>query len=213
MSSDSPAGSGAPSRLLAALNNSVFLYSPPPHSEDEYSGKRKVAHITSEAGPSGIQGCYKKSRTISASSNSSIGKPCYCILWSDLRFGRVTWLDAATLEQFAALIGGRNGGNGHIPVNTSGFRLNYDTETPTRAMDFGGEDQQARLADFVSKSIENLADGRSVKEAVRRLGLRECVFKPFHSQVHIDKRWVSITDLLPGMDVRLMPHQCVAVSW
>ncbi|KDR65835.1 hypothetical protein GALMADRAFT_131232 [Galerina marginata CBS 339.88] len=76
-----------------------------------------------------------------------------------------------------------------------GFRLNYDQETPLRAIDVGGPDQDQRLADFVTKSIENTSNGLSVKEAMKSLGLK-------------DKR-----DLLPGLEVRLLSHQAIGVAW
>ncbi|KAI6115018.1 SNF2 family N-terminal domain-containing protein [Pisolithus croceorrhizus] len=80
-------------------------------------------------------------------------------------------------------------------LTDSGFNLNYDSETPVRQIDVGGPDQAAKLADFVYNSIENLGEGRTVREAVRKLGLQ------------------SDRDLLPGLEVRLMPHQLIGVSW
>ncbi|KAF8809842.1 SNF2 family DNA-dependent ATPase [Phlegmacium glaucopus] len=77
----------------------------------------------------------------------------------------------------------------------SGFGLNYDHETPLRAIDFGGPDQGQRLADFVAKSIENTGDGLSVKEAMKKLGLN------------------GPRDLLPGLEVRLLNHQVIGVAW
>ncbi|KAL0952817.1 hypothetical protein HGRIS_007042 [Hohenbuehelia grisea] len=82
----------------------------------------------------------------------------------------------------------------HAPV-AGGFRLNYDDETPVKSIDVGGPDQQQRLAEFVTKSIDNLSHGLSVKAAMESLGLR-------------DKN-----DLLPGLEVRLLPHQVIGVSW
>ncbi|KAF8888452.1 SNF2 family N-terminal domain-containing protein [Gymnopilus junonius] len=76
-----------------------------------------------------------------------------------------------------------------------GFSLNYDMETPIRPIDVGGPDQEQRLADFVTRSIENTSNGLTVKEAMKRLGLK-------------DKR-----DLLPGLEVRLLSHQVIGVSW
>ncbi|KAJ8462365.1 hypothetical protein ONZ45_g17962 [Pleurotus djamor] len=80
-------------------------------------------------------------------------------------------------------------------VVAGGFRLNYDTETPLRSIDVGGQDQQLKLAEFVTKAIDNLSNGRNVREAMEDLGLK-------------DK-----SDLLPGLDVRLLPHQVIGVSW
>ncbi|KAG5644268.1 hypothetical protein DXG03_008753 [Asterophora parasitica] len=76
-----------------------------------------------------------------------------------------------------------------------GFRINYDYETPLRAIDLGGPDQAQRMADFVTRSIDNLSHGLTVKTAMKSLGLQ-------------DKR-----DLLPGMEVRLLGHQAIGVAW
>lgn len=77
----------------------------------------------------------------------------------------------------------------------SGFQLNYDSDTPVHRIDVGGPDQAEKLAQFVYTSIENLGEGRTVREAVRKLGLQ------------------SDRDLLPGLEVRLLPHQLIGVSW
>ncbi|KAI0640983.1 SNF2 family N-terminal domain-containing protein [Trametes meyenii] len=75
------------------------------------------------------------------------------------------------------------------------FGLRYDQETAIRSIDRGGEDQQARIAEFVSQSIDNAAHGLTVQKAMERLGLQ-------------DKK-----DLIPGMEIRLLPHQLIGVSW
>ncbi|KAJ6476379.1 SNF2 family DNA-dependent ATPase [Mycena sanguinolenta] len=81
------------------------------------------------------------------------------------------------------------------PMAAGGFGLNYDSETPIRAIDVGGHDQEEKMADFVTRSIENLSDGLTVKGAMSELGL--------HGQ----------KDLLPGLEVRLLPHQAIGVAW
>jgi SNF2 family DNA or RNA helicase len=78
---------------------------------------------------------------------------------------------------------------------TSGFSLRYDDETPASLIDQGGPDQEQRLAEFVYNSIENLGDKWSVKDAIRNLGLQ------------------SDKDILPGLEVRLLPHQLIGVNW
>ncbi|KAI0070881.1 hypothetical protein K474DRAFT_1737680 [Panus rudis PR-1116 ss-1] len=75
------------------------------------------------------------------------------------------------------------------------FRLNYDKETPLAKIDLAGEDQVVRMAEFVTKQIDNLSHGLTVQKAMEKLGLR-------------NKR-----DLIPGMEVRLLPHQIIGVSW
>ncbi|KAF9468325.1 SNF2 family DNA-dependent ATPase [Collybia nuda] len=80
-------------------------------------------------------------------------------------------------------------------ARSSGFRLHYDQETPLRAIDLGGADQEQRMAEFVTKSIDNLSHGLTVKTAMETLGLRD------HK------------DLLPGLEVRLLSHQAIGVAW
>ncbi|OJA08757.1 hypothetical protein AZE42_08874 [Rhizopogon vesiculosus] len=81
-------------------------------------------------------------------------------------------------------------------LKTSGFSLRFDNETPLSRIDRGGPDQEQRLAEFVYNSIESLGDrSQSVQDALKNLGLQG------------DK------DLLPGLEVRLLPHQLIGVSW
>ncbi|KAF9528788.1 SNF2 family N-terminal domain-containing protein [Crepidotus variabilis] len=61
--------------------------------------------------------------------------------------------------------------------------------------DVGGPDQEQRLADFVTKSIEDTSSTVSVKEAMKKIGLK-------------DKH-----DIIPGLEVRLLSHQCIGVAW
>ncbi|KAH9985885.1 SNF2 family N-terminal domain-containing protein [Russula compacta] len=75
------------------------------------------------------------------------------------------------------------------------FRVGYDEQSPLTRLDFGGEDQEKRLAEFVSKSIDNLAQDMHVKDGMKYLGLKDA------------------KDILPGMEVRLIPHQIIGVSW
>ncbi|KAJ7619382.1 SNF2 family DNA-dependent ATPase [Roridomyces roridus] len=81
------------------------------------------------------------------------------------------------------------------PYVPGGFQLNYDQDTPVRAIDVGGDDQEERMADFVTRSFEDVGQGLSVRDAMNDLGLNE------------EKT------LLPGLDVRLMPHQVIGVAW
>ncbi|KDQ52340.1 hypothetical protein JAAARDRAFT_210552 [Jaapia argillacea MUCL 33604] len=99
-------------------------------------------------------------------------------------------------DSFALLSGSspRKPSGGLNPIS-SGFNLHYDCETPISAIDRGGSDQAARMAEFVTRSIDNLSHGVTVKDAMKKLGLR-------------DNR-----DILPGMEVRLLPHQVIGVSW
>ncbi|KAI0041675.1 hypothetical protein FA95DRAFT_1501098 [Auriscalpium vulgare] len=51
------------------------------------------------------------------------------------------------------------------------------------------------MADFVSKSIDSLSSGLLVKDGLKYLGLKDA------------------KDLLPGLEVRLIPHQIIGVTW
>jgi hypothetical protein len=52
-----------------------------------------------------------------------------------------------------------------------------------------------RIKDFVSGAIENLSHDITTQKAYKELGLE------------------SQEDLIPGMEVRLMPHQAIGVAW
>ncbi|PPQ94269.1 hypothetical protein CVT25_004926 [Psilocybe cyanescens] len=87
------------------------------------------------------------------------------------------------------------------------FRIHYDQETPLRSIDVGGPDQQKRrvltsmthskslIAEFVTKSIESTSNGLTVRDAMKKLGLK-------------DHR-----DLISGLEVRLLSHQVIGVAW
>ncbi|THV01709.1 hypothetical protein K435DRAFT_836766 [Dendrothele bispora CBS 962.96] len=81
------------------------------------------------------------------------------------------------------------------PKVAGGFRLNYDIETPVRSIDLGGADQEEKIAEFVTKGIDNASHGITVQRGMEALGLE-------------DKE-----DILPGMDVRLLDHQAIGVAW
>ncbi|KAF8890769.1 SNF2 family N-terminal domain-containing protein [Infundibulicybe gibba] len=86
-------------------------------------------------------------------------------------------------------------GRSSVPVSNGGFHLNYDADTPLRPIDVGGADQQQRMAEFITRSIDNLSHGLTVKSALEELGLK------------------SHQDLLPGLEVRLLSHQVIGVAW
>ncbi|KAG6836974.1 hypothetical protein H0H93_016927 [Arthromyces matolae] len=81
------------------------------------------------------------------------------------------------------------------PTSHGSFNLNYDNQTPVRSIDVGGPDQEQRMADFVTKSIDNLSHGLTVQKALESLGLKDG------------------KDLLPGLEVRLLSHQAIGVAW
>ncbi|KIM66386.1 hypothetical protein SCLCIDRAFT_1151111, partial [Scleroderma citrinum Foug A] len=51
------------------------------------------------------------------------------------------------------------------------------------------------MAEFVYNSINNLSEGWTIKQAIKKLSLE------------------SDKDVLPGLEVRLLPHQLISVSW
>ena len=75
----------------------------------------------------------------------------------------------------------------------------------------------SRLAEFVTKTIDNSTHGLTVQKAMENLGLEECVqFRRLQSLIVIHPVWssaISKKDLLFGMEVRLLPHQIIGVSW
>ncbi|KAH9017389.1 SNF2 family DNA-dependent ATPase [Lactarius pseudohatsudake] len=75
------------------------------------------------------------------------------------------------------------------------FVVRNEVDGPLTRLDFGGDDQDQRLAEFVSRSIDNLAQDMQVKDGMKYLGLKDA------------------KDLIPGMEVRLIPHQIIGVSW
>ncbi|CAL1697769.1 unnamed protein product [Somion occarium] len=84
---------------------------------------------------------------------------------------------------------------GALGASGLSFRINYDQETSVKPIDIGGADQNLRMAEFVTRTIDNSSHGLTVQKAMENLGLR-------------DKK-----DLIPGMEVRLLPHQIIGVSW
>ncbi|KAI6030080.1 SNF2 family N-terminal domain-containing protein [Pisolithus marmoratus] len=159
------------SRVLAALDSSAFFSSAStsinPLSEQQVLGKRPYDNVVS-AGPH----------------TSSVREDVSVMGESKIRTRKVR---SDVISQQKTVITQK--------LAESGFSLYYDSETPIRRIDVGGPDQAEKLAEFVYTSIDNLGEGRTVREAARRLGLQ------------------SDRDLLPGLEVRLLPHQVIGVSW
>lgn len=99
-----------------------------------------------------------------------------------------------------------------MDLGTGPFNINYDTESPVTWIDQGGADhaQQyaypstrylapthvpCRLQRFFDETMDDHEGAIPVRDAVKALGLK------------------NATDRLPGMDVTLMPHQLIGVSW
>ncbi|KAF9784773.1 SNF2 family N-terminal domain-containing protein [Thelephora terrestris] len=75
------------------------------------------------------------------------------------------------------------------------FGIHYNEDAPISRLDLAAPDQQEQLATFVSKAIDNVAEKITVKEAMEHLGIK--------TKHHF----------LPGMEVQLLPHQIIGVSW
>lgn len=75
----------------------------------------------------------------------------------------------------------------------------------------------SRLAEFVTKTIDNSTHGLTVQKAMENLGLEEYVqFRHLQSLFIVHSvlySAISKKDLLFGMEVRLLPHQIIGVSW
>ncbi|KAG8906658.1 hypothetical protein FRB99_006359 [Tulasnella sp. 403] len=95
-------------------------------------------------------------------------------------------------------------GNTFIPVSqltqeaeieASRFRFTDTMEDPTLDIDCGGPDQAQELARFFAEQHKQFGHIPSVRDAVANLGLE------------------SLEQIIPGLDVRLLPHQVIGVSW
>ncbi|TBU24868.1 hypothetical protein BD311DRAFT_533813 [Dichomitus squalens] len=58
-------------------------------------------------------------------------------------------------------------------IATQGFNLHYDQEGPVYPIDRGGPDQEMKMAEFVSRGIDNAAHGLTTQKAMEKLGLME----------------------------------------
>ncbi|TFK27268.1 hypothetical protein FA15DRAFT_727203 [Coprinopsis marcescibilis] len=109
----------------------------------------------------------------------------------------------ARLRQMEALDDDDDGATGVLSLLASpgksnsarDFSLRYNDDAPIRSIDIGGADQDQKLAEFVTSSIDNLSHDIDVKTAMQELNLR------------------NARDILPGLEVRLLGHQCIGVAW
>lgn len=68
------------------------------------------------------------------------------------------------------------------------------------------------MAEFVTKSIDNASNGVTVKDAIEYLKLTRCVYLRA-TQNDADTFLCSKQDYMPGMEVRLLPHQIIGCAW
>ncbi|KAG2117059.1 SNF2 family N-terminal domain-containing protein [Suillus discolor] len=175
------------SRVLAALDYSMPSSSSSSHTTIQTSqilGKRKSESDTFPVSPVMRARTLPDIDSMIHGPHSSLNRPVHA-----------TGASSQGASSRAGKSKPRTKNNIQSKLITSGFSLRYDSETPASRIDQGGPDQEQRLAEFVYNSIENLGDRRSVKDAIRNLGLQ------------------SDKDLLPGLEVRLLPHQLIGVDW
>ncbi|KAG2133783.1 P-loop containing nucleoside triphosphate hydrolase protein [Suillus bovinus] len=168
------------SRVLAALDSSMLSSSSSSHTT-QILGKRNSESDTFPVSPVRRVQTLPDIGSVIHGPHSPFNKPVH----ASKRIADICYYHLTSRPQLAL----------HHMLITSGFSLRYDDETPVSHIDQGGPDQEQRLAEFVYNSIENLGDRRSVKDAIRNLGLQ------------------SDKDLLPGLEVRLLPHQLIGVNW
>ncbi|KAF8507571.1 SNF2 family N-terminal domain-containing protein, partial [Hysterangium stoloniferum] len=75
------------------------------------------------------------------------------------------------------------------------FNLNYDDDPHAGPLDMGGPGQLQKLKDFFTSAMEDLQEMPKVVDAANQLGLE------------------NTNTMLPGLEVKLMPHQLIGVSW
>ncbi|KAG9109343.1 hypothetical protein FRC07_008339, partial [Ceratobasidium sp. 392] len=75
------------------------------------------------------------------------------------------------------------------------FNLNYDNDSPITWLDQGGPNHAEKLQKFFDEAMDDHEGAIPVRDAVKALKLK------------------NATDRLPGMQVALMPHQLIGVSW
>ncbi|KAF8577549.1 hypothetical protein K439DRAFT_547840 [Ramaria rubella] len=75
------------------------------------------------------------------------------------------------------------------------FNLNFDENGPMERLDIGGPDQAEKLKDFFVSAMEDFHEMPKVVDAAKDLGLN------------------NTSSFLPGLEVQLMPHQLIGVSW
>ncbi|KAG8783789.1 hypothetical protein FRC12_019356 [Ceratobasidium sp. 428] len=92
-------------------------------------------------------------------------------------------------------INGLPGPSASLQRHRDDFNLNYDNESPLTWLDHGGANHAEKLKRFFDEAMDDHEGAMPVRDAVKDLGLK------------------SATDRLPGMQVALMPHQLIGVSW
>ncbi|TDL27983.1 hypothetical protein BD410DRAFT_781917 [Rickenella mellea] len=84
-----------------------------------------------------------------------------------------------------------------LSQHVSGFSLNYDVESRIESIDRNGLNSEEILTEAItiSNTIYGSEVGLTVKDALKDLGLK------------------TLRDVLPGLEVRLLRHQVIGVSW
>ncbi|TFY72166.1 hypothetical protein EVG20_g832, partial [Dentipellis fragilis] len=162
--SDRQASSSRMSRVLAALEGDLDASEAEDAVQDDplsrvAGGKRKWGQGMGTPGPS-------NKRPATPLQRDEVNRLPPGLLAATQSLNANIKESPSTQQDIRRLFGGTVTGPG-IP-----FNLNYDLETPISRLDIGGHDQNERLAEFVSKSIDNLSHGLLVKDGMKYLGLR-----------------------------------------
>ncbi|KAI0085988.1 SNF2 family N-terminal domain-containing protein [Irpex rosettiformis] len=192
------------SRILAALDNPNGFLDLPGTQADAYdatdvalsAGVKRLIDSDADSDDEDIDGRGMKRRASGQGIRATDSRPAI-IPASSTQFMQKLYASQPTptpQPQPSSSQAGSNSKAGGFGSKLIG-KLHYDTESPVGKIDVGGADQALRMADFVSKTIDNASHGLSVQAAMESLGLK-------------DKR-----DVIPGLEVRLLPHQLIGVSW
>ncbi|EMD32811.1 hypothetical protein CERSUDRAFT_143402 [Gelatoporia subvermispora B] len=195
------------SRVLAALDDLAFNFDPATSATLDSaptSSSRYTEAFKRPLDPAGVSALPQRSRKLRRTSGVDVSAEQENLPRVPLPgFTGILGIGASSssaLQELSELVGSQSRagpsssarGPSLIPHQ---FNLNYDRETSISHIDVGGEDQHVKMAEFVSRTIDNASHGIKVRDAMEKLDLHEK------------------TDVLPGMEVRLLPHQIIGVSW
>ncbi|EKM52744.1 uncharacterized protein PHACADRAFT_211962 [Phanerochaete carnosa HHB-10118-sp] len=169
------------SRLLAALDN-------PGMSLDDFGPSLSAGDKHARSSSAGSSPDFKR-RATGSGIRAVLQRPASSTSFS---FGGA---DVFSSEESGDEDEGLSPVPSRAPRKRREFSLNYDHESAVSKLDIGGQDQAIKLAEFVTRTLDNSSHGITVQDAMKHLALK-------------DKK-----DLLPGVEVRLLPHQVVGVSW
>ncbi|GJE92995.1 SNF2 family N-terminal domain-containing protein [Phanerochaete sordida] len=183
MATPPPNGARQTSRLLAALDNpgSLFDFAPTQHAGEKHALSSSPPPSTGYKRRATGSGVRASARALAAAATSALGGLGISATDEDIDDSEDEEKPSTSQRTFPNIRGE--------------FSIHYDIESAVTQLDVGGQDQAIRLAEFVTRTLDNSMHGITVQKAMDYLKLKE-------------KR-----HLLPGMEVRLLDHQIVGVSW